>query len=525
MSLAQSKSGKRRLWSFNGGIHPVQNKEFSNQTPCMPASLPTVLKLPLHQHIGAPAISIVNIGDDVLKGQMIAKAKGYVSAPVHAPTSGKVIDIGNYPIPHPSGLDAPCIVIKPDGKDKWGNRPSVDHYEDIDPSSLRNIIRDAGIVGLGGAGFPSFIKLNPGPGKVVDTLILNGVECEPYITCDDRLMQERADEIIGGAKIIQHAIKARQCVIAIEDNKPQAFKTMCMTAEDEAGIDVVQVPTCYPQGSEKQLIQVITGKEVPRNGLAIHVGVVCQNVGTAAAVYRAIEHGEPLISRFVTITGSGVKRPGNMEVLIGTPINELINQCNGDISSITRLVMGGPMMGFALKNIDIPVIKTTNCILAATKDDLPPYQPEMPCIRCGSCTEVCPVSLLPQQLYWYAKNRELDKAQDHHLFDCIECGCCSFVCPSHIPLVQYYRYAKGEIWIQEREKEKSDIARLRHDFRQQRIEREKSERDAKRKMKKAAVSKNSPDNSNKAEIQAALDRTKEKKQALQNTDNESSEQT
>ncbi|MBK9132541.1 MAG: electron transport complex subunit RsxC [Gammaproteobacteria bacterium] len=478
---------KRRLWSFHGGVHPVQHKHVSTHLPIQQPRLPRRIVLPLHQHIGESAESLVRVGERVLKGQMIAHASGYVSAPVHASTSGTVVEIGEAPIPHPSGLSAPCIVIEPDGEERWIEHGPVENYRDLPPSALRNLIREAGIVGLGGAGFPSYIKLNPGHHKTIKTLILNGVECEPFITCDDMLMRERADAIRGGIEIIRHALQAEECLIAIEDNKPAAYEAMRRAVAGMDKVEAVQVPTLYPQGSEKQLVRVLTGKEVPRDGLCLNVGVVCVNVGTAAAVHRAIHLGEPLISRIVTVTGGAVGRPCNMEVLIGTPMNELIGQCDGNINRIDRLIMGGPMMGFALHRTDLPVIKTTNCVLAATAHDLPPVKPVMPCIRCGACADACPVNLLPQQLYWHAKTKNLDKAQEYDLFDCIECGACSYVCPSNIPLVQYFRYAKGDIWTREREKEKAELARRRHDSRQKRLEREKAEREAKRQQKKSAL--------------------------------------
>lgn len=480
----------RRLWSFHGGVHPPQHKLESTVLPVIPAKLPERLILPLHQHIGEPAEALAAVGARVLKNQMVARATGFVSAPVHAPTSGTVVDIGDYPIPHPSGLNAPCIVIEPDGEDRAFDRPRVGDYRQLAPSALRNLIREAGIVGLGGAGFPSYIKLNPGKNVGIDTLILNGIECEPYITCDDMLMREYPQQIVAGLIIIRHALQARECVIAIEDNKSEAFRAMYEATLGKEGIEVVQCPTIYPQGSEKQLLKVITGKEVPSNGLAIHIGVVCHNVATALAVHRAVDQGEPLTSRYVTVTGNGVAQPRNLNVRFGTPIRDLIVQCEGHPEQLSRLIMGGPMMGFALHTDQTPVIKTTNCIIAATAADIAPPKPVMPCIRCGACADACPVNLLPQQLYWYAHTEDLEKVQEYDLFDCIECGCCSYVCPSNIPLVQYYRYAKGAIWNKEREKELADIARQRHEFRQYRLSREKAELEARRAKKKAALAAN-----------------------------------
>ena len=512
----------RKLWTFPGGIHPPMHKEISNQTPIEKAPLPKRLYVPLHQHIGSSAKPLVKVGDSVLKGQKIGLADGYVSVPVHAPTSGTVVEIDTHPVPHPSGLNDMCVVIESDHKDQWIKHQAECDYHDMDPSHLRNLVREAGIVGLGGAGFPSFIKMNPGPSKKIDTLILNGIECEPYITCDDMLMREHAEDIIFGARVIAHAVQAETTVIAIEDNKPEAIECMSKACEHADDIEVVTCPTIYPQGSEKQLVKVITGKEVPSNSLPLDVSVVIHNVGTAQAVHRAIDLGEPLISRIVTMTGSGVKKPGNLDVLIGTPIEDLLSYCDASLDDIDRLIMGGPMMGFSLHTAKAPVIKTTNCILAATPQDLPKRGPTMPCIRCGACADSCPVSLLPQQLYWHARAKDFDKTQEYNLFDCIECGCCDYVCPSNIPLVHYYRYAKTEIWSREREKEKADLARHRHEFRLERIEREKLEKEEKRNKKKRALNAKTPtesaDNAKQAAIAAAMQRVEAKKRAEQARD-------
>jgi electron transport complex protein RnfC len=508
MGLAEAA---RRL--FHGGVHPEQHKAESTRAPIGRADLPERLLLPLHQHIGEPAEPLFTAGERVLKGQTIARANGYVSAPLHAPTSGTVVEIGDHPVPHPSGLVAPCIVIEPDGEERWVDHAGHDDYASIDPVALRNIIREAGIVGLGGAGFPTYIKLNPGHHKPIETLILNGAECEPYITCDDMLMRERAAEIVGGLAIVRHALQAKEALIGIEDNKREAIAAMQAAVAGLEGVRVVPVPTIYPAGDSKLLANFLTGKEIPSNKLSAHVGITCVNVGTVHAVYRAIAHGEPLLSRIVTVTGGAVSRPGNLETLLGTPMDALLRQCGTRMEIIERLIMGGPMMGFALHRADLPVIKTTNCVLAATAAELPAQRPVMPCIRCGACSDACPMNLLPQQLYWHARNKDLEKVQKFDLFDCIECGACSYVCPSNIPLVQYFRYAKGDIWIQEREKEKAQLARRRHDARQARIEREKAEREAKRQQKKAALDAATAREQAQSQAQTARQRAEERRDA------------
>ncbi len=515
----------RKLWHFPGGLHLPGSKAMSTGQPSSVAAIPEHLVIPLQQHIGAPAKPLVAVGEKVLKGQQLAEPEGYVSAPVHASSSGTVVAIEDHPVPHPSGLSAPCIVIETDGQDRGVELTPHPDYRQLDPSELRNIIRDAGIVGLGGAGFPAFIKLNPGSRMAIDTLILNGAECEPYITCDDMLMRERADEVIAGARIMRHALQARHCLIGIEDNKPEALAAIreALAHFDENSIEAIEVPTRYPTGGEKQLIRILTGKEVPSQGLPIDIGIVCHNVATAASVFRAVEKGEPLISRLVTITGHGAARPQNLEVRIGTPIAPLLEQAGGAAPAPYKLMMGGPMMGFELQSKELPVIKTTNCLLLATEEDAPDRGPVRACIRCGECAKVCPAVLLPQQIYWYTRAKDFDKAQDYNLFDCIECGCCAYVCPSNLPLVQYYRFAKTEIWAQEREKKAADKARERHEFRVFRQQREKEERAARHKAKAKAVKKESGDEAKKAAIQAAMERAKAKREAAEvepkNTEN------
>ena len=510
------------LSTFNGGLKLDGHKKLSTGSAIKTALLPKELTIPVQQHIGVAPEIIVNVGEHVLKGQCLAKASDNISASIHAPSSGQITAIEEQAVPHPSGLNALCISLQTDGKDEWQSRnPLRENFRQKSHQELLEIIRDAGIVGLGGATFPTAVKLQSCDQRAIDTLLINGAECEPYITCDDVLMREHADEIIAGIQVLQHLLNASQTIVAIEDNKPEAISHLQATCQQLAidNIQVISVPSLYPTGGEKQLIKVVTGKEVPAQGRPADIGILCQNVATARSIYRAVCLDEPVISRVVTVSGNAVNQPANFETLIGTPMRELIEQAGGYKDNIGGLIMGGPMMGFALNSDDLPVTKACNCLLTQSTDEVTTVKAQA-CIRCGKCTEVCPANLLPQQLYWYSSSQNFDRAQDLHLFDCIECGCCSAVCPSHIPLVQYYRFAKTEIWTQEKERKKSDIARQRHDFREARIAREKAERDEKLRLKKEMLAKKKSEEGKtdavdpkKAAIDAALARVKAKKEA------------
>ncbi len=520
----------RKLFKFKGGVHPPEHKAESNKRPIHTAPLPPKLVIPLRQHIGNPAKPVVEVGDHVLKGQLIGAADGYISTAVHASSSGTVTAIGPALVPHISGLPDDCITIEVDGRDEWIARTPLD-YRAMEPANLRMRLRDMGIAGLGGAVFPSAVKLDPGAAHHCPTLIINGGECEPWITCDDLLMRTRADGILQGVAIMRHLLGSTEVLVGIEDNKPEAIAAMRVAAAKmDFPVEVIAVPAHYPGGGAKQMIEVLTGKQVPSGKLSTDIGIQVFNVGTAYALARAVHHGEPLISRLVTVTGH-VLRPQNFEVLFGTPLHWLIALA-GERGGTTGVLMGGPMMGLPMPNLDVPVVKATNCILVKSAELFPPLPKALPCIRCTRCADACPAELQPQELFRFAKSGDFGRAQEYHLFDCIECGCCSYVCPSHIPLVDYYRYAKSEIWAREKEKRASDLARDRHEFRLFRLEREKKEKAeklaAKAQAKRAEMATEpaaegaaSDTDAKKALIAAALARAQAKKAevAPKNTDN------
>jgi electron transport complex protein RnfC len=472
-NLIRGASSNKGVFKFNGGVHPHDHKAESTTLPITQLAIPEKLILPLRQHVGYIPKVLVQVGDFVLKGQMLAEPEGSVSAAIHAPTSGTISAISEQVIPHPSGLPDVCITLTPDGKDTWAYLQPMD-WRNTDKKVLVDSLRSSGIVGLGGATFPTHIKLRTNGKSNVHTLVINAAECEPYITCDDMLMRERADQIIKGVEIVQHLLGAEKCIIGIEDNKPQAASAMS-TACVNKGIQVKAVPTLYPSGDARRLIHLLLDIEIPSDKRSTDVGIQVFNIATVLAVYRYFEFGEPAINRIVTMTGN-VTRPQNFEVLFGTPLQSLISAAGGAKADTTHYIMGGPMMGFDLPNEQVPITKAANCIIAAAPNLFAAPPPAMPCIRCARCADACPVNLQPQELYWFSKSDNFEKARDYDLFDCIECGCCTYVCPSDIPLVQYYRYAKSEIIALDKAKEASDLARERNDFRLARIEREKLER-------------------------------------------------
>jgi Na+-translocating ferredoxin:NAD+ oxidoreductase subunit C len=430
---------------FKGGIHPDYQKEITSSMAVTTMKLPEKVVIPMQQHIGAPCepLESMEVGTEVKLGQKIADSSGFVSAPIHASVSGKITAIGPYN--HPMGRQVEAITIEPDGEDKWDEsiKPAGD-LDALTPEDIRKLVREAGIVGLGGATFPAHVKLSPPPEAKIDIVIINGAECEPYLTADHRVMLEKPEEIVYGLKVMIKALGAQKGVIGIEDNKSDAVRVMEQAVAEEENISVASLHTKYPQGAEKMLIEVTTGRKVPSGGLPLDIGVVNHNVGTAVAITSAIREGKPLVARVVTVTGSGINRPANLYVRIGTLVSEVIDACGGLKDSTQKLILGGPMMGVAQPHPDIPVIKGTSGILALTGEDV--YLAESsPCIRCAKCVDVCPVQLMPTSIAQAAEHELFRRADKLHAMDCFECGCCSYICPSKIPLVQWIRIAKAEI--------------------------------------------------------------------------------
>nr|WP_321457613.1 electron transport complex subunit RsxC [uncultured Cohaesibacter sp.] len=479
-----------RLFKIKGGIHPNGHKELAENEQIAQIPLPSLLRIPLKQHTGAPANPIVKKGDAVQKGQIIALSRGAVSASIHAPTSGRIIAIGRFVAPHASGLPEPTITIRPDGKDEWGELPlPLDPFATA-PDKIANRVAESGVVGLGGAAFPAAVKLNLRNRTDLHTLIINAAECEPYITCDDRLMRERADEIIDGVEIICHTIGVKKALIGVEKDKPEAIKALnkAVHGHDRYDIKVVEVPTRYPTGFAKHLVQILTGQEVPARALTAEVGVIVQNVATTYAIQQAVRYGRPLISRILTVSGEMIKRKGNFEVLIGTPISHIIEQCGGFVDEPEKLLLGGSMMGDPVSSTRAPVIKGSNGILALGRKETN-QKPIMPCIRCTSCVAACPCGLMPYEMAALIKADELDSAVDIGLRDCIACGSCSFVCPANIPLVQYFNYAKGSLTAKQRAAHKQEETKRLvqfHDARMEKIKKEKQEAMARMKAEREA---------------------------------------
>ncbi|HCD5110262.1 TPA: electron transport complex subunit RsxC [Escherichia coli] len=494
---------KNKIWDFNGGIHPPEMKTQSNGTPLRQVPLAQRFVIPLKQHIGSEGELCVSVGDKVLRGQPLTRGRGKM-LPVHAPTSGTVTAIAPHSTAHPSALAELSVIIDADGEDCWIPRNGWDDYRSRSREELIERIHQFGVAGLGGAGFPTGVKLQGG-GDKIETLIINAAECEPYITADDRLMQDCAAQVVEGIRILAHILQPREILIGIEDNKPQAISMLRAVLADSHDISLRVIPTKYPSGGAKQLTYILTGKQVPHGGRSSDIGVLMQNVGTAYAVKRAVIDGEPITERVVTLTGEAIARPGNVWARLGTPVRHLLNDAGFCPSADQMVIMGGPLMGFTLPWLDVPVVKITNCLLAPSANELGEPQEEQNCIRCSACADACPADLLPQQLYWFSKGQQHDKATTHNIADCIECGACAWVCPSNIPLVQYFRQEKAEIAAIRQEEKRAAEAKARFEARQARLEREKAAR--LERHKSAAVQ---PAAKDKDAIAAALARVKEK---------------
>jgi electron transport complex protein RnfC len=470
------------------GVHPDDHKRPAADVALRTLPPPARLYMPLHQHVGGAARPIVLAGQKVLKGQLLAEAQGNISAPIHAPVSGTVAAIGEVTAPHPSGLGFAAITLESDFEDRWIETAQVADPFALAPEEIVRLTAAAGVVGLGGATFPAAVKFVLGKRLAVGTLIVNGGECEPYLSSDDRIMRDHADQVVDGARIVMHAIGAREALVGIEANKPEAIAAMRVAAERFPEVKICPVPARYPMGSDKQLIQTLTGKEVPADARAAEVGVLVHNVSTCAAVHKAVRLGRPLVERIVTINGGAVVRPGNVFAPLGTLVDELLDFC-GLHEAPSRLILGGPMMGTPLLHGRIPLVKGASGILAF--DAREAVVPEAgPCIRCGNCTRACPMGLLPLEMAARIRAGELDAAVDFMLTDCISCGCCAYVCPSHIPLVQYFSHAKGELAARERAKLRTDAAKRLAEARIARLEREAIEKSAvaaRRKAERAAA--------------------------------------
>ncbi|MBF0219133.1 MAG: electron transport complex subunit RsxC [Gammaproteobacteria bacterium] len=479
------------LFGIRGGVHPEDRKALAATAAITDLPLPPLLHIPLQQHIGAPAQPLVQRGEVVSKGQLLARSQGLISAAVHAPTSGRIIGIGGYPAHHPSGLLVRSITLQPDGSDCWGELPAplVGDPVTLSPEEIAARVAAAGIVGMGGATFPSVVKLNLRQRYALHTLVINGAECEPYLTCDDRLMQERPVDLLDGVRLMARALEVGQVIIAIENNKPAAQAALRNVAAGDPWITVVGLPASYPMGSEKHLVQTLCGRETPARGLTADLGYVVHNVATALAVHEAIRYGWPLISRIVTVSGAAISRPQNLRVLIGTPLTHLVDACGGFSQSPELLISGGPMMGQPLPSLRVPLVKGSNGLLALSRDEMNATE-AMPCIRCARCVEVCPCGLLPLQMAATIRVGHPDAAVGLGLLDCIACGACAYICPARIPLTRYFNFAKGELTARQRDKHKQQETKrlaLAHQQRIEALQKAKREALAKRKREMAAA--------------------------------------
>lgn len=533
--MYQSKFITLATGSFHGGIHPQEFKSISNQRPIESLALSKTLRLPLKQHAGMQSLPKVSVSETVAQGQLIAECSEGVSANIHAPAHGRINKIELMQAGHPSGLPVPVIEILVDEARKvqdFSLAPIPD-WQQANVEDLISQVKQAGIVGLGGATFPTEIKLR----NQADTLIINAMECEPYITCDDRMLQELADEVIEGARICAHIIGANKIIFATEDNKTNAIKSLATSLEQleqneqlTPSINIVVAPTKYPSGGEKQTIELVIGKQLPNGELPSSLGLLVQNVATVRAIYKAVTEGETLTERLVTITGDAVNKPGNYWLPFGTLLSDIAEHFEVNRQECKKAVLGGPMMGQSVANFETPVTKSTNCIIfnhekSNEKGWVIEAKQHQSCIRCSECQIACPADLLPQQLYWFSKSEQWESLEKQDLFDCIECGACAYVCPSEIPLVHYFRFGKSEINKIKASQVKSEKAKQRFDFREMRLARAKAERAEKHRKaaearKQAASEKSEDSKENKqAAINEALARVKQKKAVQNKSDN------
>lgn len=506
--LSRIRQGK--LWEFPGGIHPPEMKKQSNQKPIRTLHLPKYFYVPVVQHSGSAGEVIVKLGENVLKGQPLTQGDNFRQLPVHSPTSGRVIGIEPYVSSHPSGIAELTIVIETDGKDQWIERKPIENFLQLTSGEIIQKIYQAGIAGLGGAVFPTSSKLSLAE-KRCKVLIINGAECEPYITCDDRLMQDYTLEFLEGIRILRYVLRPEEVVLAIEDNKPKAIEAVKNALKGANDISLRIIPTKYPSGASDQLVQILTGLEIPQGKRTIELGIVMHNVGTAFAVKRAIIDDEPLIERVVTLTGDKVRNKGNVWARLGTPILHLLEQVDYQQDDRFPVFLGGPLMGFILPSLHSPITKTANCIIAPDHFEYAPPQPERGCIRCSSCSDACPVGLLPQQLYWFARSENHEKSTEYHLDACIECGVCAYVCPSYIPLIQYFRQEKAKIAEVEEKARKAEEAKQRFEAREARLNKEKEARNARIQQAAEKRREEIANSAGEDPVKAALARLKAKK--------------
>ncbi|NEV60601.1 electron transport complex subunit RsxC [Thiorhodococcus minor] len=493
-----------RLFKIRGGVHPDDRKQLAAGQEIQDLPMPALLHIPLQQHIGAPASPAVRRGQMVAKGDLLANGQGMISAPVHAPTSGRIMGVGSYPAHHASGLSVPTITLKPDGEDRWADH--IQGVEDpfaLQPEEIAARVAAAGVVGLGGATFPAAVKLNLRKKYRLHTLVINGAECEPYLTCDDRLMRERSADVLDGIRIMAHALGVERIIIGIENNKPEAQAAMAVAASEYPNIGIARLPTRYPMGSEKHLVQTLIGRETPARGLTADIGVVAHNPATAFAVHEALRYGYPLVSRVVTVSGKAISEPRNVRIPLGTRVQDILDYCGGFKVEPDRLISGGPMMGQPLPSTRVPMVKGSNGILALTAEETNVSE-VMPCIRCASCVQACPCGLVPLDMAAHIRVGDLEGAVERGLMDCIGCGSCAYACPGHIPLVQFFNYAKGEMAARGRAKQKQAETKRLAEQRTARMEAiKKAKREAMAKRKREMAAKKKAEAEQKAAAEAA----------------------